>query len=1270
MKTSTKLTLSLATILTLGSRAVQAENLIQNGSFEDYSISKNHGVWKEVTFNHWIGAGESWNAGIGKKATNGVHKIELDVGREVNELSQIVTTVEGTKYKLSLDAYARRNRTSDFQVLVDDEVVATFNPNRKWSEYNVYFTGTGSEQVISLKELDAQSNGLGTIIDNVRLEASNEMIKNGSFEHFTVNRNHGRWKEVTFDAWEGKGEAWKKGLGKDATNGAYKIELDVGREMNVLSQTVSTENRVEYELSLDAYARVANSSDFEIWVDDVKVKSITPSKKWAKYVVKFFGNGTAQKISLREVNSQSNGLGTVIDNVSLKPTGKFDNRPPLIEGVAKKSVSAYNLFVFTPNTSDVDGDTLTFSIENKPEWAEFNTTTGTLSGVPTAVGINSNIKISVTDGKLSTALAPFSLEVTEPIDIAQRFAKATQPPKDGYYWYSSPDKMIDGDDSTFNHTEGVATKNWVQLELPNPTKIHKIMVQSRVTAAYRLNGAKVYISDTPYNGKLDERQSVGTLLGNAKKQYIELSKPISGTYLIIKGKNAQNLHIATLEVYGEMPNAPKFTKNDYNITTSRWMNKIEAITNVKAIDYQGDAIHYSIENNVPFKIDDNGDIRVTGTLPNDSYSLNVIATDGIFSTTQNITINIDNKTTVDKITRSNSRTPKLSGLLPNNYNKGDEVTITVNGVSYNATVTDDMKWNITIDSPLPTGKYDVQLTINGNKAIVYEEYFEIYNSMMQKSTQSLSMTTIDNIDVNILSHTEKPLKKDEAIRGSSVWLKSENGKLILENKSYREIKSLLGEYTDENGKNVLVKLNFNQDILPYSTNILNNFKNATNIHIVHTAGHFDMKLSFGGKDCNADTPTDKTIYCTPTTRNDEVYSEYSAQNNTDLSEQQVYSIAMATFNHLYNSVNGLKTMNAWVKGEKYKGLDFSPDTYQSSKGYMEFVEDRDAYLYEHYFKVTMPNNHIKYSAMRYKYAAEGMGGGRSGNILGTNNGGSFASIWEGSIRYTNNRAYTYDTAHHEGMHAIGFNHASGMTYGWSHAIENIVKKFYTVGENPIVNVPKYVFQTKVISKNQIQLTVYKTSDATEDELNFEILSGTAVMNGDYSIESSDNDEANQVTLTMNNDLFTRFFIRVYGADSDELMSKMITPSDMIQTYIATDTNTSKEYHAISHANWKKGAKALNLPVKTNESVPMCKLFLGTDANIAYQVDADRLNDNYRAEIDGANWLESKNLMGRVKTWYQYKNYNYSDGSYTKTRNYYNAVVNDDTLGILCVKPIK
>ena len=90
------------------------------------------------------------------------------------------------------------------------------------------------------------------------------------------------------------------------------------------------------------------------------------------------------------------------------------NTPPVISGTPAKSVTAGSAYSFTPTASDANGDTLTFSIQNKPTWATFSSSNGSLSGTPSAsnVGTTSNIVISVSDGKGGSAsLATFSLVV-------------------------------------------------------------------------------------------------------------------------------------------------------------------------------------------------------------------------------------------------------------------------------------------------------------------------------------------------------------------------------------------------------------------------------------------------------------------------------------------------------------------------------------------------------------------------------------------------------------------------------------------------------------------------------------------------------------------------------------------------------------------------------------------------------------------------------------------------------------------------------------------
>jgi hypothetical protein len=107
--------------------------------------------------------------------------------------------------------------------------------------------------------------------------------------------------------------------------------------------------------------------------------------------------------------TNSRTLGPFTITVTALPT---TNQPPVISGSPPTSIVSGLLYSFTPIASDPNaGSTLTFSITNRPLWATFDPTTGTLSGLA-LLGTTSNIVISVRDPQGATAaLAPFSLNV-------------------------------------------------------------------------------------------------------------------------------------------------------------------------------------------------------------------------------------------------------------------------------------------------------------------------------------------------------------------------------------------------------------------------------------------------------------------------------------------------------------------------------------------------------------------------------------------------------------------------------------------------------------------------------------------------------------------------------------------------------------------------------------------------------------------------------------------------------------------------------------------
>ena len=90
------------------------------------------------------------------------------------------------------------------------------------------------------------------------------------------------------------------------------------------------------------------------------------------------------------------------------------NTTPVISGNPADHVVAGMAYNFTPTASDLEGDELAFSVQNKPGWASFNASTGRLYGTPTNahVGYSGNIIIQVSDGSSIASLAAFGITVS------------------------------------------------------------------------------------------------------------------------------------------------------------------------------------------------------------------------------------------------------------------------------------------------------------------------------------------------------------------------------------------------------------------------------------------------------------------------------------------------------------------------------------------------------------------------------------------------------------------------------------------------------------------------------------------------------------------------------------------------------------------------------------------------------------------------------------------------------------------------------------------
>ena len=148
------------------------------------------------------------------------------------------------------------------------------------------------------------------------------------------------------------------------------------------------------------------------------------------------GTPTAAAEAITYTITATNSADSATATVAITVTAGDNNNPnvaPTISGNPATTVAQDQLYSFTPGGGDVDdGATLVYTITNKPGWATFSTTAGTLTGTPTNadVGSTSGIVITVSDGTLTAALPAFSIAVTNvndaPVGLPTISGTATQ----------------------------------------------------------------------------------------------------------------------------------------------------------------------------------------------------------------------------------------------------------------------------------------------------------------------------------------------------------------------------------------------------------------------------------------------------------------------------------------------------------------------------------------------------------------------------------------------------------------------------------------------------------------------------------------------------------------------------------------------------------------------------------------------------------------------------------------------------------------------------
>jgi len=327
------------------------------------------------------------------------------------------------------------------------------------------------------------------------------------------------------------------------------------------------------------------------------------------------------------------------------------------------------------------------------------------------------VVVSISDG-VNTVEKNIDIEVTE--NIAHHYGIATQESvkygKDKLHYYQDPANAIDNNFDTHQTTNG-----WLQIQLPRGSNITKLVVHN-VNNYWRrrLEGTKVYFGLSKYTGDLSQFQPMHTLTGEVAAQVFTYPDAKDVNFVLLKIP-ADLLHIREIEIFGEAPAEPEFTKETYQVSIDKWQTKSKPFFDMGVVDYQQNTLSYNIVNQTPFRIDTEGKIYVDTLLNAGQYNLEIEANDGLHTSTQILNVEVLDTIIPPETMELTVASPSVTGTLPNTYKEGSSVEVIIDGVSYPPQISADGQWSINIDPPLPQGIYDATMVVDDER-IIYPDY--------------------------------------------------------------------------------------------------------------------------------------------------------------------------------------------------------------------------------------------------------------------------------------------------------------------------------------------------------------------------------------------------------------------------------------------------------------------------------------------------------------------------------------------------------------------
>ena len=306
------------------------------------------------------------------KSANGNYHIQLDSsGAGFDRIGQKVDMEAGQHYTLSFQASQRMlgataSRRESFDLYVNDEFVQRYTPpggHNVWRDYSVAVKGRAGQDKIEFREVASETNGSGVQLDNVRLTKNANpanLLVNGGFE---FNDQPDVWSNSRLYGWynlnnqsANRAEAHKSkavdkhiGSGLSSAEGNYHIQLDSNRGLDRIGQAVDMETGQQYTLTFKASQRLATKSysreGFDLYVNDQFIKRYTPSgghNEWEQFAANIIGRAGQDKIEFREISSQNDSRGVLLDDIRLTKKSAPDlARNPWLSSEAYETYADY-----------------------------------------------------------------------------------------------------------------------------------------------------------------------------------------------------------------------------------------------------------------------------------------------------------------------------------------------------------------------------------------------------------------------------------------------------------------------------------------------------------------------------------------------------------------------------------------------------------------------------------------------------------------------------------------------------------------------------------------------------------------------------------------------------------------------------------------------------------------------------------------------------------------------------------------------------------------